>query len=175
MAMKGTSFSHTFEMTFTPPKMTTDTMMTMAKSDAPGRHAGQIRGDDLGHGGGLHGRADAEGRDGREQGKSPGAEQRPPGRVAVLVSEAALPRVHGAAEHVAVVILHAVLNGSEGLGVLRGDAEHAGDPHPEHRARAARDDGRAHADDVAGADSGGKSRAQGAELADVAGGVADPW
>ena len=30
MAMKGTSFSHTFEMTFTPPKMTTDTMMTMA-------------------------------------------------------------------------------------------------------------------------------------------------
>ena len=28
--MKGTSFSHTFEMTFTPPKMTIDTMMTMA-------------------------------------------------------------------------------------------------------------------------------------------------
>ena len=41
MAMKGTSFSHTFEMTFTPPKMTTDTMMTMAnpmpQAGTPGR------------------------------------------------------------------------------------------------------------------------------------------
>ena len=39
--MKGTSFSHTFEMTFTPPKMTTDTMMTMAspmpQAGTPGR------------------------------------------------------------------------------------------------------------------------------------------
>ena len=117
---------------------------------------GQIRGDDLGHGGGLHGRADAARTRWPRTGQKPGAEQRPPGRVAVLVSEAALPRVHSAAEHVAVVILHAVLNGSEGLGVLRGDAEHAGDPHPEHRARTTRDDGGAHADDVAGADCGGE-------------------
>ena len=35
--MNGTSFSHTFEMTFTPPKMTMDTMMTMAR---PMPHAG---------------------------------------------------------------------------------------------------------------------------------------
>ena len=41
MAMKGTSFSHTFEMNWMPPKMTSDTMMTMAspmpQAGTPGR------------------------------------------------------------------------------------------------------------------------------------------
>ncbi len=39
--MNGTSFSHTFEMILTPPKMTMDTMMTMARPmpqrECPGR------------------------------------------------------------------------------------------------------------------------------------------
>ena len=69
MAMKGTSFSHTFEMTFTPPKMTTDTMMTMAspmpQAGTPGRFVEMTSVMARG----LHGRADAEGRDGREQGE----------------------------------------------------------------------------------------------------------
>ena len=64
-----------------------------------------------------------------------------------VAPERALPDVHGAAEHGAVVVAHAVLHGRVHLGVLRGDAEHAGDPHPEHRARAAREDGRGHAHD----------------------------
>ena len=45
------------------------------------------------------------------------------------------------------------------LGVLRGDAEHAGEPHPQHGARAAGQNGRAHAHDVARADGGRQGRA----------------
>ena len=63
------------------------------------------------------------------------------------------------------------LTDSEDLGILRGNAEHAREPYPEHRARAAREDGRRHAHDVARADGGGKRRGKRAELADIAFGV----
>ena len=52
-------------------------------------------------------------------------------RPGLLVLEAALKGVHGAAEHLAGVVLHAVLHADEHLGVLRGDTQDAGDPHPE--------------------------------------------
>ena len=89
----------------------------------------------------------------------------------LLVLEAALERVHRAAEHLAGVVLHAVLHPDEHLGVLRGDTQDAGDPHPEDGARSAEQKARAHADDVARSDGGGKSRGQRAELGDVAVGV----
>ncbi len=66
--------------------------------------------------------------------------------------EAAVEGVHRAADHRAVFTLHAVLDGDQGLGVLGGDAEDTGQPHPEDGARAAAGDRGADADDVAGAD-----------------------
>ena len=83
----------------------------------------------------------------------------------------ALERVHRAAHHAAVCGLHAVLDRDQALRVLGRDAEHAGQPAPQHRARAAEIDGRAHADDVARADGGRERGRQRLKLADVARGV----
>ena len=133
--------------------------------------------DDAGHGGGLHGRAGADSGDGGERGECHSAELRPPGgapvrtgiaRSLIVAPERAFPDVHGAAEHGSVVIAHAVLHGRVHLGVLCGDAEHAGEP----ASRAPRpgppsDDGCGHAHDGTGADGGRKRRCEGAEVADV--------
>ena len=57
-------------------------------------------------------------------------------------------------------VLHAVLHRNERLGVLRGYAEDARRPHPEHRARAAGQNRGADAHDVASADGRGKRGAK---------------
>ena len=111
----------------------------------------------------LRGSADAESGQRREQG-----EQDSENATKLLVLEAALKRIHRAAEHLAGVVLHAVLHADEDLGVLGGNAQDARNPHPEDGARAAEQKARAHADNVAGADRGSKSRGQRAELSDVA-------
>ena len=76
--------------------------------------------------------------------------------------------MHGAAHHVALAILHAILHSSVDLGVLRCHAQDAGKPHPEHRARAAGEHRRGNADDRARSQRGSKRGGHGAEVADVA-------
>ena len=74
---------------------------------------------------------------------------------APLHAHAALDVVERAAQHVAGLLVDAaVLHGKQALGEFRRHAEQRCQPHPEHRAGAAGDDGRGHADDVAGADGG---------------------
>lgn len=107
--------------------------------------------------------ADAERGDGGEQG-----ERDAENLAERLVLEAALQGVHGASEHVAVVVFDAVLQGDRRFGILRGDTEDAGKPHPEQGAWSAGDQRRADADDVAGADGCGEGCGEGLEGADVA-------
>ena len=64
--------------------------------------------------------------------------------------------VHRAAVVDAVLILDAVLHGKDDFGVLGHHAEEGSNPHPEHRASAAGEDGARHARDIAGADRAGK-------------------
>ena len=66
------------------------------------------------------------------------------------------------------MVFHAIFDGGVDLGIFRGNAEHACEPHPEHRTRAARDNSRRHADDGTRADSARKRRHQRAELAYIA-------
>ena len=110
--------------------------------------------------------ANAERGQRREQGK-----QHSKHAAELLVLEAALERIHRAAEHLAGVVFHAVLHADEDLGVLGGDTQNTGDPHPEDGARAAEQKARAHADDVARTDGGSERRGERAELGDVAVGV----
>ena len=132
-------------------------------ADGNGRDVeGHVVLNDLGDGVDLGAAADAEGGDGGQQGK---------GHPQPFQVQPPLQGVHGAALHFAVPGAHPVLDGDEGLGVLGGDAEHAGDPAPEHRAGAAQEDGGAHPDDVARADGGGQGGGQGLELAHVARGI----
>ena len=85
--------------------------------------------------------------------------------------QAALKRVHRAAHHAAVRRFYAVLDRDQAFCVLGRDAEHAGQPAPQHRARAAHEHRRAHADDVARADGGRERGRQSLKLADVAWGI----
>jgi hypothetical protein len=103
---------------------------------------------------------DAKGGDGGERGEDDAEPLRvhPP-----------LEDVHRAAGHRPVRVLHPEADGEERLGVLRRDAEDAGQPHPEDGARPAGRDRRRDADDVPGPDRRGEGGRQGAELADVAG------
>jgi len=82
--------------------------------------------------------------------------------------EAAVERIHRSADHGPVFTLHAVLDRNKGLCIFGGDAEDAGQPHPEDGSGTAEGDGRSDADDVAGADGRGKSGRQRTELRDVA-------
>ncbi len=141
------------------------------EADSPRGNAREVRGDDARHGTRLYGRADAEACHGGEQREEHRADFRPRGGGAVGLFEGAQPSVHRAAEHLALVVFHAVFDRCVGFGVLGGDAEDAGEPHPQNGARAARHDGRGHADDVARADGGRKRRAQRAELRNVAFGI----
>ena len=110
-------------------------------------------------GAGLEHVADSEGGDGGEDGKQ---------HAQPFLAEAVLEGVHRAAGMAAVGQAHAVLHGQHGLGVLGGDAEDTGEPHPEHGARTADRDGAADPDDVAGADGRGESGHERAELGDLA-------
>ena len=140
-----------------------------AEHDADGdaRNAdGQVGLDDLRDGVDLRAAAGAEG---RQHGKQ--REQNRHHLAELLPFQAALKCIHRAAHHAAVCGLHAVLDRDQALRVLGRDAEHTGQPAPQHRARAAEIDGRAHADDVARADGGRKRGRQRLKLADVARGV----
>ena len=140
-----------------------------AEHDADGdaRNAdGQVGLDDLRDGVDLRAAAGAEG---RQHGKQ--REQNRHHLAELLPFQAALKCIHRAAHHAAVCGLHAVLDRDQALRVLGRDAEHTGQPAPQHRARAAEIDGRAHAYDVARADGGRKRGRQRLKLADVAWGV----
>ena len=83
-------------------------------------------------------------------------------------AQALLERVHGTAQHGAVRGLHPVFDREHRLAVLGGEAEHAGEPAPEHGPGAAQRHGGRHAHDVARADGGGQGRGERAEVAHVA-------
>ena len=82
--------------------------------------------------------------------------------------QAALQCVHRAALHAAVLGLHAVLDCDQAFRILGGDAEYAGQPAPEHSARAAEEYRRTHADNIARADGGSQRGRQRLKLTDIA-------
>ena len=84
-AMTGTSFSHTFEMVRTPPKITTETSTTMPMPMAQ-VGTGTLDAMMPRHGGRLHGRPRADGGHGGERGERHGAQLRPPGGAGRLPS-----------------------------------------------------------------------------------------
>ena len=106
--------------------------------------------------------ADAEGREHREQ-----CEERRHD-AAQRAADAVLHRVHRAAGHFADAVRLAVFDRQHRFAVFRGKPEQRADPHPDERAGAAEDHGRRDADDIAGADGGGKRRHQRLERRDVA-------
>ncbi len=139
-----------------------------AEDDDRGERHDNETGDPRRHGEGLLGHrrdrvrldhvADAERGDAHEEGED---DTEP------ALLHAPLEDVHRTARHESFLVDDAVLDREHRLGVLRCDAEDARDPYPEHRARPARRDRRADADDVARSDGRGERRRQGAELADV--------
>lgn len=166
----GNEFSHTREIDLMPPRMT---IATSATTTMPTSHCGMAAPSmsDV-----LYSASASEfdwveapmpnagqRREQREQHSQHATE--------LLVLEAALERVHRAAEHLARVVFHAILHADKHLGILGGDAQDAGDPHPENGARAAEQKARAHTDDVARADGGSQRCRKRAELGDVAIGV----
>ena len=66
--------------------------------------------------------------------------------------QAAVQRVHCAADHRTVLTLHAVFHSNQRLRVFRSDTEHAGKPGPQDRSGSSKGDRRTDADDVAGTD-----------------------
>ena len=132
---------------------------------------GEIAADDARHRRGLDGGAGSQSCDYGEQGEQHRAGFCPFGGRAVGAFEGAFPSVHGAADHLALVVFHTVANRGVDLGVLRSDAEHAGEPHPEDGTGSARDDRGGNADDRAGADRAGERGHERAELRDIALGV----
>ena len=139
--------------------------------DSPIGNAREARLDDAGDSRRLHRGARADGGDNGEGGKRYGAELGPPGHAAIGAFKRALPCVHRAAEHFALVIFHAVFDRREYLAVFGRDAEYAGEPHPEHGARAASDNRGGNADDRSRADGARERRDERAKLAYVAFGV----
>jgi hypothetical protein len=102
---------------------------------------------------------DAEGRDRREDGE----DDAEPARM-----EAVFEYVHRATGHLPLRRGDAVLHGQQCFGVLGGDAEHAGQPHPEDGPRSAGTHGAGDPDDVAGPDRGRQRCGECPELTDVA-------
>lgn len=74
--------------------------------------------------------------------------------------------VHGPALPPSVRGRAVVADSQQLLHAAGGHAQQRGDPHPEHRPRAAQIDGRRHPGDTAGADGGGQGGAQGLEGGD---------
>ena len=111
------------------------------------------------HGVALRHAADPAARQQREDGKEDGQP---------LAVHAAFDRIHRAAADHPVRVDDAVFDREHALCILRCDAEDAAEPAPEDRARAAEDDRRPDADDVAGADCGGQRDRQRTELRYVA-------
>ena len=105
---------------------------------------------------GMHLRdvADAKRRDRAEDGEHV-AEPLP------LRAETIFNIVHRAAAPVALFVALAIFDSQRYLGELRHHAKQCREPHPEHRAGAAENDGACDARDVARADGGGKCRGYG--------------
>ena len=76
--------------------------------------------------------------------------------------------VERAAQKVPVFFYFAVFNGKHTFRVFGGRTQNGGNPHPEQRARAAGQNCRGHAHDVAGPDGGRKRRTQRAETGKLA-------
>ena len=106
--------------------------------------------------------ADAEGREDREQ-----REERRHD-ASEHAADAVLHRVHRAAGHLADAVRLAVLDRQHRFAVFRRKPEQRADPHPDECARTAEDHRRRDADNIAGADGGGKRRHQRLERRDVA-------
>ena len=87
------------------------------------------------------------------------------------LAQTVLDVVHGAALIDTLGVLLAELHGQDDLGVLGAHTEESGDPHPEHGAGAAHEDGAGDAGDVAGADGTGQSGTDCLEGAQVFAGV----
>ena len=85
--------------------------------------------------------------------------------------EAALQRIHSAAEHSAIGVLHAVLHGYISFGILGCDTKDAGKPHPKNSAWTAAQKARSNTDDVARTDSCSERCGKGAELRNVTLGI----
>ena len=96
---------------------------------------------------GLHAVANAEARQGAEQGEQGG--QPAPARPEAIADE-----IHRAAHVLAELIHLAVVNGQHGFGVLGGHAHKGDQPHPEHGAGATGGDRARHSSHVARADRG---------------------
>ena len=134
---------------------------TDADADEPRRHTKRLVGQQ-GDAVCLHRAPDAKRGEGSEDGKQDGQP---------LHVEATLEGVHRAAIHATVAALYTVFHGQQTLGILRRHAEDAGQPAPQHGARAAQRHGRGHAHDVSRADGGSQRRGQSAKLTDVARGL----
>ncbi len=87
-----------------------------------------------------------------------------------LLAQPVLDGIHRAADVLATVVLLAVVNRQHDLAVLGGHTDQRGAPHPEQRARAAEEDRRGDAGDVAGTYRCGQRRHQRLERADLTGG-----
>ena len=103
--------------------------------------------------------ANAKGGQCREQGKRLGKP---------FHAKPALQRIHGAAQHAAILCFYAVFYRHKRLGIFGGNAQHARQPAPQHGARPAQRHRCAHAHNIAGANGGGQRRGKRAKLADVA-------
>ena len=83
-------------------------------------------------------------------------------------AETVLDEVHGPAHEIPRRGHFTVADGKQDFGKFGRHAYHSGTPHPEQRARAARKDGRGHADDAPRADSPSEGRHQGIERRQLA-------
>ena len=169
--MNGTSASQTFERIWMPPKSTMATEMTMARPTAQSGTPGKLETTTST----MEPDCTAEPMPNAAMDANTANATAPSfAQPGVLPSLRLKARSHAYMAPPSISPLWSLtryLTDSEDLGILRGNAEHAREPYPEHRARAAREDGRRHAHDVARADGGGKRRGKRAELADIAFGV----
>ena len=81
--------------------------------------------------------------------------------------QAPLQRIHRTALHAAVCRLHTVFDRNQTLGILGRNAEHAGQPAPQHRARPAEEYRCTYTDDVPRADGGCQRGGERLKLADI--------
>ena len=126
-------------------------------------HRFHVAGDgvDLGH------VADAEGSQEAEHGEQ--RRQHLADGFAALLRPQAVPEVvHGAAAPFTLLIFPAVVDAQHVFGIVGHHAKEGNEPHPEHSAGAAHQNGAGHTHDVAGTHSSGQSGAQALELGDGA-------
>ena len=107
--------------------------------------------------------ADAEGGQNGENGEQ-NRKNAADGLAVLPAAQAVSQVVHRTSRPLALAVAAAVVDAQHIFGEVGHHPEKGRDPHPEHRAGAADDDGCRHAGDVAGADGGGKGGTQRLEL-----------